>query len=449
MLGLLPGPARGRPESDVGDPRRARDRDLDRVQRAALLALPPGARRRAPARRGRSSWPTPPRAPPCSPRARPRSPASRALIASDIRMLRDFGIVTVVDLTRLPDRGHARAARRASVGGGARPVQRARPRPAAAAARAAGATAARPRGRAVSRDRFDDLGGDGRHSVGERLAERDRTHPEPGGRPEVPRPGNKYAWAVGILMVMVLGVLLFAADDPQQRRGSVRPRSAASACRTSRSRSRRAISRATPTSASASPAPRARARARPARSTTANVLNSCDLTRRPAVLTFVFDRGADCFPQVDRTERVTGQRPGVSFATVYFTRKEREEVRGLVRARRLDPAGGRRPGRAGGQPLRRRRLSRPRCSCARADGSPATRLGNLTEEQLRRGAERLTRLMELELDLRDGWVEPRARRRVPRARPDSRADRRAALPQPPRGEAAACAPWPTATPAAR
>ena len=34
-------------------------------------------------------------------------------------------------------------------------------------------------------DRFEDL------SVGERLAERDRTHPEPVKRPEVPRPGNK------------------------------------------------------------------------------------------------------------------------------------------------------------------------------------------------------------------------------------------------------------------
>ena len=53
-------------------------------------------------------------------------------------------------------------------------------------------------------DRFEDL------SAGERLAERDRTHPEPAQRPEVPRPRNKYAWLVGILMVMGLGVLLFA-----------------------------------------------------------------------------------------------------------------------------------------------------------------------------------------------------------------------------------------------
>ena len=70
------GPARGGPQPDVGHARRARDRDLDRVQRAAVGALPPGARRRRRARRGRSSWPTRPPARRCWPRASPRSPAS-------------------------------------------------------------------------------------------------------------------------------------------------------------------------------------------------------------------------------------------------------------------------------------------------------------------------------------------------------------------------------------
>src|ERR671925_905119 len=70
-----------------------------------------------------------------------------------------------------------------------------------------------PAGRAVTddgrdEDRFEDL------TVGERLAERDRTHPEPVRRPEVPRPGNKYAWLVGIVLLMGLGVLLFAQTLP-------------------------------------------------------------------------------------------------------------------------------------------------------------------------------------------------------------------------------------------
>jgi hypothetical protein len=74
---------------------------------------------------------------------------------------------------------------------------------------------------------------------------------------------------------------------------------------------------------------------------------------------------------------------------VYFTRKEREEVRGLVRARRwTQPVGIDQDGQVvnlygvGGCPT---------TMFVRAGGRVATtRLGNLTEEQLRRGAERLT-----------------------------------------------------------
>ena len=62
-------------------------------------------------------------------------------------------------------------------------------------------------------DRFEDL------SPGERLAERDRTHPEPMRRPEMPHAGNKYAWLVGILMFMGLARAAVRADAPEQRRG--------------------------------------------------------------------------------------------------------------------------------------------------------------------------------------------------------------------------------------
>ena len=129
-----------------------------------------------------------------------------ALVFSDIRMLRDFGIVTVVDLTVsllgvmivLPA-----ALMWAEEHGPFRVRDRlAALRPGRAAA-----------GRAVSDerddDRFEDL------SIGDRLAERDRTHPEPVRRPEVPRQANKYAWLVGILMFMVLGVLAVRPDDPE------------------------------------------------------------------------------------------------------------------------------------------------------------------------------------------------------------------------------------------
>ena len=78
-------------------------------------------------------------------------------------------------------------------------------------------------------DRFSDLGGDGTEDddgrspaerIGDRLAERDRTHPEPDQRPpEVPRPANKYAWLVGILMLMGIAVLLLTTALPNRGQG--------------------------------------------------------------------------------------------------------------------------------------------------------------------------------------------------------------------------------------
>ena len=78
----------------------------------------------------------------------------------------------------------------------------------------------------MSDDRFEDLGGERRRAeIGEQLAERDRTHPEgPPRRPEVPRPGNKYAWAVGIVMLMVLGLVLFFQTLPNEGSGFEGPR---------------------------------------------------------------------------------------------------------------------------------------------------------------------------------------------------------------------------------
>ena len=238
------------------------------------------------------------------------------------------------------------------------------------------------------KDRFDDLGGDGRRSVGERLAERDRTHPEPRRRPEVPRPGNKYAWAVGIVMVMILGVVLFAETIPNSGeglRGLVRGERVpdfAVPLATSNLEGDANVCQGEPCPEGSGPRPACEIRS-------GDVLTSCDLTRRPVVLTFVFDRGADCFPQVDRTERVKDSVPGVTFATVYFTHHDRGEVQNLMRARRwTQPVGIDQDGQVanlygvGGCPT---------TMFVRAGGRvAATRLGNLTEDQLRRGAQRLT-----------------------------------------------------------
>jgi hypothetical protein len=233
----------------------------------------------------------------------------------------------------------------------------------------------------VSDDRRDA------RAVGDELADLDRTDPEPVRPPQVPRPGNKYAWLVGILAFMGLSVLLFAQTLPNSGSGIDGPK------------------RGTRLKAFASPSatgnkegvPNVCQRADQCNDTIGKVpacdvrgdgvVNLCDLRRKPVVLTFVFDRGADCLPQVDRTERVREDLPGVNFVTVFFSNKDRDELRRIVQGR-----GWRQPvatdDRAivnlygvGGCPT---------TVFARAGGRVmATKLGNLTEDQLRREAARL------------------------------------------------------------
>jgi hypothetical protein len=227
-------------------------------------------------------------------------------------------------------------------------------------------------------DRFDDL------TIGERLAERDRTHPEPVRRPEVPRPGNKYAWLVGILLFMGLGVLLFAQTLPNQGEGLEGPEKG------SRLKAFAAPLALGDVEGDANvcqrePCPE-QAGGRPACSLTSEeVVNLCELREKPLVLTVIFDRGADCYPQVDRTERIRRDFSDVNFATLFFTRKERGEIRRLVQARGWQqPVGIDRDGAVanlygvGGCPT---------TIFARAGGEVVdTKLGNLTEDELRRRA---------------------------------------------------------------
>lgn len=245
----------------------------------------------------------------------------------------------------------------------------------------------------MSDDRFEDLGAEpprrGARAVGDRLADRDQTHPEPVKRPQVPRPGNKYAWAIGIVAVMALSVLLFAQTLPNQGEGLKGP-----------DEGRRIPAFAAP-SAVGSLEGQANVCQRAKECNDQNgelpacevqgdgVVNVCDLRRRPLILTFVFDRGGDCLPQVDRTERLRGDLPGVQFATVFFTRKDREELKRIVQSRGWkQPVAVDEDGAVatlygvGGCPT---------TVFARAGGRVVdTRLGNITEDDLRRWAERLT-----------------------------------------------------------
>ena len=175
-------------------------------------------------------------------------------------------------------------------------------------------------------DRFEDL------SVGERLAERDRTHPEPMRRPEVPRPGNKYAWVVGILMLMGLGVLLFAETIPNQGKGLRGPEPgqrlpAFAAIEANGDKDGDAnVCQRRPCNENAGKIPACDVRG-------SGIVRVCPTERGALVMTFVVTRGTDCEPQVDRVERIRREFPDVRFMTV-LSGDTKDEAGNLAKARR-------------------------------------------------------------------------------------------------------------------
>jgi hypothetical protein len=239
-------------------------------------------------------------------------------------------------------------------------------------------------------DQFGDLGGEERdtRSAAERLEERDRTHPEPvERRPEAPRPTNRYAWVVGIVMLMGLGVLLLTTTLPNTGEGLEGPQPGkrlplfAAPLATSELTGPANVCQKEPCSESAGPFPACEGRDR-------RVLHICDIWTRPVVLTFVVDRGADCFPQIDRVQRILPAVSGVSFAVVYFSRKDRDEVQEIVQRR-----GWTMPVAIDQDGIVTNLYGIGVCPttvfAARGGRVVSTALGNLTEDQLRRRARRL------------------------------------------------------------
>jgi hypothetical protein len=184
-------------------------------------------------------------------------------------------------------------------------------------------------------DRFGDLGEGDRRSAAERFEEEDRLRPEPDmppRRPEVPRPGNRYAWVAGIVMLMGIGVLLLTTTLPNAGRGLRGPEVGktvpdfAAPLATGRLEGDANVRGRGESSKSAGPVPACEVRSK-------DVVNICDLRRRPLVLTFLVTRGADCEPQVDRVERIRREFPQVAFVAVVGG-NEREEVEQIARRRR-------------------------------------------------------------------------------------------------------------------
>jgi hypothetical protein len=228
-------------------------------------------------------------------------------------------------------------------------------------------------------DRFEDL------SVGERLAERDRTHPEPVRRPDVPRPGNKYAWAVGILALMGLGVLLFAETLPNQGKGlrgpevgQRLPAFAAPAAAGNKGGDAN-VCQKEPCNKNAGPVPACAVKG-------SGIVTVCPTERGARVMTFVVTRGTDCEPQVDRVERIAGDFPGVRFVTV-LSGDSKNEARNLAKAR-----GWREPVAVDEDGSLVNLYGVGVCPItvfARDGRVRATNVGNLTEEQLRLRTRRL------------------------------------------------------------
>jgi hypothetical protein len=229
------------------------------------------------------------------------------------------------------------------------------------------------------RDRFEDL------TPGERLAERDRTHPEPARRPEMPRAGNKYAWLVGILMLMGLGVLLFVQTIPNSGKGLQGPEPGqplpafAAPAADGDLEGDANVCQKKPCDKNAGKVPACELRR-------SGVVTVCPRERGARVITFVVTRGTDCEPQVDRLERIAQDFPDVHFTTV-VSGDTKSESRNLAIARRWrQPVAVDEDGSlvnlygVGVCPI---------TVFAKNGRVRATKVGNLTEAELRRLTERL------------------------------------------------------------
>ena len=245
-------------------------------------------------------------------------------------------------------------------------------------------------------DRFSDLGGqsdptdDGR-TAAERLEDEDRLRPEADDPrrkpPEVRGPGNKYAWVVGFVMLMGIGVLLLTTAIPNRGVGfrgppknQVLPDFAAPLVTGNVEGDANVYQKRNPGSDDPT--------ACEVRGD--QVVNICDLRSKPVVLSFLFDRGAECNFQIDQVERLKPDFPGVNFVAVYFSNEDRGEVADIVRRREwtmpvaLD---------TDGAVVNLYNIGGcPTVVFARAGGKVrSVRLGKLSEDQLRREVQAVAR----------------------------------------------------------
>lgn len=192
----------------------------------------------------------------------------------------------------------------------------------------------------MAEDSFDDLGAPPRRSAAERFEEEDRVNPEPDSpqrrKPEVPRASNRYAWVAGIVMLMIIAVVLLTTAVPNRgaavKGPTVGQRLPAFAAPLATSNfSDDSDANVFDTKKAAKSVGRQQQPACALRAE--GILNSCELRKRPSVITMVVTQGTDCEPQIDRVERMRRAFPQVSFAAVMSGQK-RSEAEKIVRRRR-------------------------------------------------------------------------------------------------------------------
>jgi peroxiredoxin len=177
-------------------------------------------------------------------------------------------------------------------------------------------------------DRFADLGPEReKKSAAERFAELDEREPEPKPRrPREPaRPAGRYGWVVGIafvIVVIVAGANALRNSGEGYRgvpAGELLPPFAAP------------LAVGGPDDKDVNIAPKDACDVRGP-----GVFNVCDLrAEKPIAMTFVANATRGCGDQLDRIERIRTEFPGVAFVGV-VSRRDRDEVEGLVREKGLD-----------------------------------------------------------------------------------------------------------------
>jgi hypothetical protein len=183
----------------------------------------------------------------------------------------------------------------------------------------------------VPEDRFGDLGEGraGRPRAGDRLADLDRTEPEP--RPGQPRrrePGRSYMWVVGVAGVIAIAVAGInslgnaggGSHGPQV--GRPLPRFAAPSATGSAPDADPNIKQSRNDNGAPNKTPACEVRV-------PGALRSCDYTSKPVVITFIVPGAPACEGFLDQIQRIQERYPKVNFLAV-VSGAHRDRVQKLV-----------------------------------------------------------------------------------------------------------------------